>query len=40
MLPGKDLSNMLRIIVGDQATIMMSQVSAKVKKLVYFDHVN
>jgi hypothetical protein len=33
------LSDGLRVIVGDQDTIVMSQISAKVKELVvYFDH--
>ncbi|KAJ1275969.1 hypothetical protein BS78_05G177800 [Paspalum vaginatum] len=39
LLPERDLSDGLRIIVGDQDTILMAQVSSKVKNLVvYFDH--
>jgi hypothetical protein len=39
LLPRKDLSDGLRVIVGDQDTIVMSEISAKVKeRVVYFDH--
>jgi hypothetical protein len=39
LLARKDLSDGLRVIVGDQDTIVMSEISAKVKeRVVYFDH--
>lgn len=41
LLPGKDLSNGLRIIDFDEGTLVMKHVVDKVKNfMLYFDHYN